>query len=368
MPRLVPITCPSCGASVALAPNAEVVQCQYCKTSCFVRRPDRPPPVLPPPMPGGHRTVIVDLPMAAAGVAVAHGAGVAVAVVVGVAVAMGAVAAGIHSWAQRSATEAEDDPRFGGAPGAGSGAATVAHANPVAAADPAHVDPADIIRQAVAQATKVDSGAKLISASFTEVRGGTIDLTAKERSTTAHVRFQYRRLDASKPVGQDVVEGSFYIMVHGRGFETWAHRQTPGIATDLRPEAPESRAFPLDPPACSARRAWRTAVDSGVPDDAVTELYWGKVEPFSPSKRTAWSFRVQGHDEHRREIDATSCALLRSWGLPGRAREGSAGRAPTAGPHRLPSPTASTPPAKTGRNSCACARDDLLCQMRCNSR
>jgi hypothetical protein len=71
-------------------------------------------------------------------------------------------------------------------------------------------------------------------------------------------------------------------------------------------------------PNCRGAAAWKTAVDSGVPADAIAKLYFDRDHPIrGEATHIEWSFRVEGHDEYRREIDATTCALRRAWGASG---------------------------------------------------
>jgi hypothetical protein len=68
--------------------------------------------------------------------------------------------------------------------------------------------------------------------------------------------------------------------------------------------APPTKSVPtyIDEPTCSSRSAWQTAMESGVPADAVAT--WELT-------RHAWSLRVKGHAEYTRQIDATSCKLVK---------------------------------------------------------
>ncbi len=182
-------------------------------------------------------------------------------------------------------------------------------ANRVVAKDLTKVEPADIIRQAVKQAKKVEPRAKMIRGHFTELSGGLMNL---EDESKGFVTFEYRWSDSSKPAGKDVVEGSFYINSDKGGFRVWAHNKNQNAASNWR-DAERAKAYPVPIPTCTVAQAWAVAVKSGVPANAISTVHWSKVGAFSPDRRMQWSFRVEGHDEYRREIDAKTCKLLRRW-------------------------------------------------------
>ena len=133
-----------------------------------------------------------------------------------------------------------------------------------------------------------------------------LNLTGESK---AFVIFQYRWHDTSKPAGKDLVGGSFYINAQKGALYTWARSSN---ATDLADER-RAHAFPLPLPGCTAKNAWATATATGVPSNAISTVFWGKVNPFGGDQKVEWSFRVEGHEEYRREIDASNCRLLRRW-------------------------------------------------------
>jgi len=247
--------------------------------------------------------------------------------------------------------------------------------DPVAASDPTAVEPADIIRQAIARAKRIDPSAKLVGAHFPELINGLVDLSRNNWANyNAFVKFEYRRIDSSKPPGEDVIQGGFNITAKKNGFGVWAHSK--GHATKLT--GSYKAAFPLPIPRCTAKQAWKVAIESGVPSNAKTNVHWGKVNPFEPDQQTQWSFTVKGHNKYRREIDATTCTLLRTWDASGNVVRPSKSRAappprrarttPRPKPIRpKPTPRPTTPkPQKTG--NCGCAKTDLMCAMRCSKR
>lgn len=175
---------------------------------------------------------------------------------------------------------------------------------------PKLVDAAEVLETAIVEARKEYPDAVMVSAHFKEVRGGLVDVNA---SNAAHVMFEYRRVDSSKPAGKDVDEGSFHIAVREGGYAVWAHHSGRGMASAL---GGGLTATPT--PKCRAAAAWKTASESGVPADAVASLHFDRDRPFrADASVTEWSFRVDGHDEYRREIDATTCALRRAWDAKG---------------------------------------------------
>ncbi|MSP25694.1 MAG: hypothetical protein EXR75_11120 [Myxococcales bacterium] len=275
----------------------------------------------------------------------AHSGGGGVRGVIAVLIALGAIVpvgiVGFGKYAKRFTTVVDRGDRTPDAnPGGNPGGKPAAKATPswVGAAGPTRVDPVDVIVQAVAQAKQSDPHAKLVGANFNGLTQGALDLT--KGAAQAFVRFEYRWLDASQPAGKDVNEGSFYFIMSPDGVLTEFGRHG-GMAMELRPGSRDEGAFPLPTPRCTAQQAWKVAVESGVPNDAVATVHFDNTFTANPRKDTEWSFRVEGHDEYRREIDAQSCSLRRSWGANG-------------------SPT-KVRPAGPPRGLANCRRGDPLC-------
>ena len=317
MAKVVPIKCPTCGADIKVGPQPGLVTCEYCRNSFQLQQPGRPPPP-PPPPPMGH----MGQPMPARPMPVVQlpkqGNPAAVLVVAGLVLSIGvagAVVASMAGSASMVGTSSDDSSQGSSKKKKKSKSSKRAKGektpdNPVVAKDLARVDPADVIRQSVAQANKIEPRAKLTGGHFTELHGGLMNL---KRESKGFVTFEYRWSDPSKPAGKDIVEGSFYVNSAKGAFSEWAHHKNRGTASNLRDED-RAKAFPLPLPKCTAAQAWAVAVKSGVPADAVATVFWDKVHSFRGDQQTQWSFRVEGHDEYRREIDAQTCKLLRSWG------------------------------------------------------
>jgi hypothetical protein len=201
MARLIPIQCPQCGGSLKVKTTDEIVQCQYCQTSCFIRRPGvTMPPVVPPGI--APPTLYVDLPKRSAGVGLALGI---VGAMIGLVVALGVmIDACITRQAKKVTSLVEEVTQHG--PSQRSNPASKATGSPT----PKLVDAAEVIETAIAEAKKNFPDAQFVNAHFSGVRGGMVDVNA---DNVAHVMFEYRRVDPSKPAGTDVEEGSFYITV-----------------------------------------------------------------------------------------------------------------------------------------------------------
>jgi hypothetical protein len=79
--------------------------------------------------------------------------------------------------------------------------------------------------------------------------------------------FQWGYLDKTQPPGRDKVEGGLRISARGGRFQV----MDVGHATMLW--GPSShRPDPAPDPRCSGRDAWKVAVGSGLPDNAVTSM------------------------------------------------------------------------------------------------
>ncbi len=318
VPQVVPIKCPNCGANMSVRPQDEVVTCAYCNSSAFVKRPGRPsPPASPTRTYGPPPQFYVEVPQAR-GSAMA----IVIALAIGGMIVMVSGAVAVIARSQGATAESRvDDPAAVAASRRRELAEKVAAAQqkasgirpggdhgrvPVQATNLSQVDPADLLRQAIEVARRVEPKSQLISAHFTELERGMLNLTGASK---AFVVFEYRWQDTSKPAGKDLVEGSFYINADQGSFYTWARTDS---ATHLQDKG-RARAFPLPLPGCTAKDAWVTATGTGVPANAISTVFWEKVSPFSGDQKAEWSFRVQGHDEYRREIDASNCRLLRRW-------------------------------------------------------
>jgi hypothetical protein len=184
--------------------------------------------------------------------------------------------------------------------------------------DMAHVDPADVYPEAKRMALAINGRAELEEfmpiVQNGGIVGGTVDLTGDQ---CISYDFDYSYLDLSAPPGKDLVQGRIDIIADHSGLHVFPG-ETP--AAPFPPFVPG----PHDPK-CSVREAWKTAVATGVPEEATASLRYADNSAFDPHTSFVWSFTVTGHGEYRREIDGRTCALVKSWG-PKPAAERPAGK------------------------------------------
>jgi hypothetical protein len=291
--RPVGSNCPQCGAALDVDPQSDVATCRYCGQRSIIEseRRERAAAAQAPP-----RGPDAGGPIAAR--SARSGVLVAVFVVMTVfSLAIVAVVVGVTK------------TRTGTTPGTTTGPtpimrniASPAIANAIKVADARQADIAEVVRQAravaIAQEPHVD---RLSSVVAFNVTGGVLDTT---QQNAASVDFSFRYTDPTKPPGQkDVVEGSVSVHVTGGGL-------TPRTMNAFYREKA------LTDPKCPSRDAWAAAVKSGVPANAVATFHLYDNAAFSPASPTVWSIRVEGHDEYRREIDATTCSMVKNWGAP----------------------------------------------------
>jgi hypothetical protein len=167
---------------------------------------------------------------------------------------------------------------------------------PLVAADMHHVDIVDIVKQAHAPALAKESHARLTRIIAHRVTGGLIDATSPQACETT---YEYSYLDPSKPPGQDKVAGMINVGA------SMGHLETLGGL----PVTQHSPGY-IDEPTCRSKDAWQTAINTGVPANAVAEWQMYAKGPGTP---LVWSLSVDGHDEYRREIDGVGCKLVKSW-------------------------------------------------------
>ena len=167
--------------------------------------------------------------------------------------------------------------------------------------DRTRVDPQVLFAPARRLAQLLEQGAELSNAfpfsTHTPVRSGTVDLS-KEGYLLFKFTFDY--VDPTKAPGEDHVAGAITVRGEYGGLRAYRSVQA----------GPRNAALP--DPSCPATKAWQTAVDSGVPEGSVASLLYYDAAPFGINA-AVWSFRVEGHPELRREVDAQTCALVKSW-------------------------------------------------------
>jgi hypothetical protein len=166
------------------------------------------------------------------------------------------------------------------------------------------VEPLSLFEPARRLARSFDPRAELAPGfpftTYFAVRRGAVDLSGE-----GFMLFDYAwtHTDASKPPGEDLVQGA--VSVRYQEGALVAHR-TSSMGDELSHGV-------LPDPTCPVAKAWQAAVASGVPETAVAKLLYYDDTPFGPGGPYVWSFRVDGHDELRREIDAQTCSLVKSW-------------------------------------------------------
>jgi hypothetical protein len=223
---------------------------------------------------------------------------------------------------------------------------------PFKAADPAHVDAQEIAPQARALAVRVEPHAVLMRfAIYPAVNGATMDLRPRSTNPSGEpapsllFTFEYLYFDKTRPPGQDKVQGEILIRAQGMVFKIQRSDRALSLS---RPKPPP----PGPDPRCSARDAWRAAVKSGMPADAVASVSYEQEWPPGLDLPYVWSFRVDGHPELRREIDGMTCA----------------GPAPPSASTRAVVPPVGDGDRGAAPPPCGCAAGDLLCVMRCQNK
>jgi hypothetical protein len=188
---------------------------------------------------------------------------------------------------------------------------------PLALPDPAHVDILEAYRAAKAAALEIQPEAELFGISGGAFVRGTRDLTKDRDSLDAGpampLLFQFEY--AGDSTGKGDVKRHVEVRVARDGLH---------IATVDGGRESHGRSLPpLAEPTCSSRRAWATAVDSGVPEDVEATLLL-----HTEHDRLVWSLRVPNQPLHHRLIDARTCAVVARATVAGsqgqeRARENS---------------------------------------------
>lgn len=160
----------------------------------------------------------------------------------------------------------------------------------IQAADLKHVDPLDLLAQARRIATNRDPHAVLVEiAARDDVSAGTVDVTG--RGIT--YEFEWYYFDKSQPPGKDTVDNKLEVFARGGRFSV----REQGHAFTIRDRTP-----PGQTPRCSGRNAWKAAVRSGMPENAVASIRYDAV-------RQTWTFHVDGHPELKRVVNDATCTV-----------------------------------------------------------
>lgn len=282
MAEVVGVRCPRCGAGLQVASGAETATCAYCGMSSLLGQ--KPPP--PPQVQADAARIQVTAPETRSGRSIG-GAVAAAGMALGIA---SAVVVQLRSAGVIGSQVAPDRERIN---------ADGISRTSLAAADLHHMDITDVVAQARPVALAIDRHAKLTGVVVRDAVGGLVDATG---DNTADVTYEYRYTDPSKPPGQDVVAGQVILAVYAGEFRTLSSTSSGAFEPTY-----------VDEPKCKSAQAWQTAVKSGVVANARATLHLYDNRAFSPQPPTVWSVRVDGHDEYRREIDAMTCALVKSW-------------------------------------------------------
>lgn len=147
--------------------------------------------------------------------------------------------------------------------------------------DAKHIDPVPIVADATRLAREVEAGAALVSIEADPVRGGWVDVSA---SGFVYFAFQYG-LDGGK-------SGWVEVMVEERGLSTFRHSIPP-------------HGTPVPAPACSLRDAWKSVVQSGVPEGATLSFEY-RARP----NGATWRAEATGRPDLLREVDGASCKVV----------------------------------------------------------
>lgn len=220
--------------------------------------------------------------------------------------------------ATTSATAQADEPYFR-FPG------TLEWERPVEAADMTAVDLAALVPQARTIAEKLQPGAQFTGIVAFDVTRGMADLTGAGRVL---YELEYVGQDPEAPPEKDTIERTITVTAQG-GKLVGRRRNIPAATLKHAGGA-------VEPPTCTSAAAWAVAVKSGVPDTAVATIHYEDHTPFKPGGPWVWSIRVAGHDEHRREIDGKTCAMVKNWsrtakeGADNKPPAGASGQAPSA--------------------------------------
>jgi hypothetical protein len=175
-----------------------------------------------------------------------------------------------------------------------------------------HADLTEMLGFARTKAAEKRAGAKLVGINAFGLHHGTADLDHRVDTAYFIYEFEFIGFDKSKPPGQDKIEETISVDVRG-------HDATVSVSPmAMHLKTPDVFGGELPPPGCPSKKAFEAAVASGVPDNAIARISY---ESEHGTKRTTWTIWVDGHDDYRRVVDATTCTIAKKDGAGPEAAE-----------------------------------------------
>ncbi|HWL84402.1 MAG TPA: serine/threonine-protein kinase [Polyangiaceae bacterium] len=156
-----------------------------------------------------------------------------------------------------------------------------------------------LIPQAEQLARQLNPQARLTSLTAFKIRHGVLDLTTAD---DIDMTFEWSYSNPAKPPGADLVKGSVRADVKDGRWNFWGHSESTSL---------DQPAVRLETVRCPSDAAWRIAVQSGIPEDAVADFHL-KSSKLYGRRPLLWLISVDAHDEYDREIDASTdkCTLV----------------------------------------------------------
>ena len=164
----------------------------------------------------------------------------------------------------------------------------------VAVPDADRADPTEVLGEVQRKVAPGDAGASLVSITIVGSSNGVVDLRKPGRSVT----YLYASGRAAGATATLVPRG-----------QPLAGREGRQLVLQLNGGQPETvplpkGAQPVPEPLCVWGAAWRTAVKSGVPEDAEASGVYAMK-----GNEPRWVITVAGKPEYTRELDGKSCAI-----------------------------------------------------------
>jgi hypothetical protein len=172
---------------------------------------------------------------------------------------------------------------------------------PLGLLDPARVDILDAYAAAKAAAQEIQPGVELFGVSGGGFVRGTCDLgktVLADAGPGLPLLFQFEYVGADG--GKADVKRHIDVRVEREGLRVTS------VEGAVFAREPRGRSLAaLDEPTCSSAKAWATAAESGVPQDAEVTLLLR-----ADGARLVWSLWVPGQPLYHRVIDAKTCTLV----------------------------------------------------------